>query len=287
MKAHAKGLTPKAAQADAPAAATPAAAAEPAAVEPAAGSLTLETRPSRPRPPSPPPPRSRTPPRRTLPSPPRTSGGLAHLARSLVDRPEEVSGVVRGGRRHGRARAACGRGRCGQGDRPRRPNGRRAPDGPEGGLCARGPAGAGRRRRLTLVSAGRVGKAHGLDGSFWVEDPSHALDEGTQVTLDGKTLHGGPTGRHRHAPAAATGGHGRSAPAARRDPARGGRADEGEWLASQLVGCEVVGRGRCSGCSTGRRARCWSSRTGRWCLRQDAIESISEGRIDLREGFLK
>ena len=40
---------------------------------------------------------------------------------------------------------------------------------------------AGRRRRLTLVTAGRVGKPHGLDGSFYVEAPRHALPEGTAL----------------------------------------------------------------------------------------------------------
>lgn len=35
------------------------------------------------------------------------------------------------------------------------------------------------------VSAGRVGRAHGRDGSFYVEHPAHDLSQGTKVTLAG------------------------------------------------------------------------------------------------------
>ena len=35
------------------------------------------------------------------------------------------------------------------------------------------------------VTAGRVGRAHGLDGSFRVTDPKHPLERGTTVTVDG------------------------------------------------------------------------------------------------------
>jgi 16S rRNA processing protein RimM len=33
------------------------------------------------------------------------------------------------------------------------------------------------------LTAGRVGKPHGLDGSFYVENPGHALPEGTEVQV--------------------------------------------------------------------------------------------------------
>ena len=35
------------------------------------------------------------------------------------------------------------------------------------------------------VSAGRVGRVHGRDGSFYVERPDHALEEGTEVEVSG------------------------------------------------------------------------------------------------------
>jgi 16S rRNA processing protein RimM len=36
---------------------------------------------------------------------------------------------------------------------------------------------------LTLVTAGRVGKPHGLEGSFYVDSPRHALPEGARLVL--------------------------------------------------------------------------------------------------------
>jgi 16S rRNA processing protein RimM len=38
---------------------------------------------------------------------------------------------------------------------------------------------------LSGVTAGRVGRAHGRDGSFYVEHPAHDLPEGTKVTVAG------------------------------------------------------------------------------------------------------
>src|SRR4051812_49836064 len=37
------------------------------------------------------------------------------------------------------------------------------------------------------VSVGRVGRAHGRDGSFYVEAPDHPLEEGTEVSVAGRT----------------------------------------------------------------------------------------------------
>jgi 16S rRNA processing protein RimM len=97
---------------------------------------------------------------------------------------------------------------------------------------------------LTLVSAGRVGRAHGYDGSFWVEDASHPLPLGTAVVLANQEteierragtdqrpllrLRGITDPRlHRGEPLLV-------------DQELGA----GEWLASELVGCEVTGLGR-------------------------------------------
>jgi 16S rRNA processing protein RimM len=38
---------------------------------------------------------------------------------------------------------------------------------------------------LTQVSAGRVGRPHGLDGSFYVNGPKQALAEGTVISVAG------------------------------------------------------------------------------------------------------
>lgn len=93
------------------------------------------------------------------------------------------------------------------------------------------------------MTAGRVGKPHGLDGSFYVERPRHELPEGVVVTLAG--------GTHRVVRRAGTD----ERPLVRLDgiedprPLRGelmlveDELAEGEWLASDLVGCTVPGRG--------------------------------------------
>ena len=89
---------------------------------------------------------------------------------------------------------------------------------------------------MTLVTAGRVGKPHGLDGSFYVEGPRHPLPEGCTVTIGGA----------RHAVDRRAGTDDRPlirlAGVADPRPLRGelllveDELGEGEWLASDLVG---------------------------------------------------
>jgi 16S rRNA processing protein RimM len=96
---------------------------------------------------------------------------------------------------------------------------------------------------LTLVTAGRVGKPHGLDGSFYVEGARHALPEGTSLTLAGRT--------HAIARRAGTDDRPLIRLAGIDDPRplRGetllveDELAEGEWLASDLVGLSVPGMG--------------------------------------------
>jgi 16S rRNA processing protein RimM len=97
------------------------------------------------------------------------------------------------------------------------------------------------------VRAGRVGKAHGLDGSFYVDAPTTDLSEGTQVTVAGRPAvverRAGTDERplirlsdvaDRHA---ATDLHGADL------LVDGGDLDEGEYLAEDLVGCNIPGLG--------------------------------------------
>jgi len=97
---------------------------------------------------------------------------------------------------------------------------------------------------LTLVTAGRVGKPHGRDGSFYVERPRHELPEGAEVTLAGRA--------HRIVRRAGTDERPLIRLADLDDPGRV-RGDlllvedqlgEGEWLASDLVGLSVPGMGK-------------------------------------------
>jgi len=100
---------------------------------------------------------------------------------------------------------------------------------------------------LTLVTAGRVGRAHGRDGSFYVEDADHPLPEGTAVLMASRA--------HRVERRAGTADRPliRLSELGDRDavvPLRGelllveAELREGEWLAGELVGCEVTGLGR-------------------------------------------
>jgi 16S rRNA processing protein RimM len=100
---------------------------------------------------------------------------------------------------------------------------------------------------LTLVTAGRVGKPHGLDGSFYVEGPSHALPEGAALVVAGAG--------HRIARRAGTDLRPLIRLAGVDDPRplRGetllveDELEEGEWLASDLVGCRVPDHGTVTG----------------------------------------
>jgi 16S rRNA processing protein RimM len=96
---------------------------------------------------------------------------------------------------------------------------------------------------LTLVTAGRVGRPHGRDGSFHVERASHPLAPGTAVVLGERRLvverRAGTDARPLI----------RLSGLADPRPARGelllveDELGEGEWLASDLVGRPVRGRG--------------------------------------------
>jgi 16S rRNA processing protein RimM len=99
---------------------------------------------------------------------------------------------------------------------------------------------------LTLVTAGRVGKPHGLDGSFYVDTPRHELPEGCELTIGDRT--------HRVARRAGTD----ERPLIRLEDVEDPRALRGElmlvedrlaedeWLASDLVGLTVPGIGTVS-----------------------------------------
>ena len=97
---------------------------------------------------------------------------------------------------------------------------------------------------MTLVTAGRVGKPHGLDGSFYVERPQHVLPEGLTLTIAGRS--------HQISRRAGTDDRPLIQLTGIEDPRplRGevmlveDQLEEGEWLASDLEGLEVPGMGR-------------------------------------------
>jgi 16S rRNA processing protein RimM len=142
---------------------------------------------------------------------------------------------------------------------------------------------------LTLVTAGRVGRAHGRDGSFWVEAADHELPEGTVLTLAGRELR-----VERRAGTA-------DRPLIRLSdlddprPLRGtpllvaAELEEGEWLAADLVGCTVPGRGQVRNVLDGASCSLLELDDGTLVpFASDAVRSIDPGerRIEIDEEFL-
>ena len=100
-----------------------------------------------------------------------------------------------------------------------------------------------------LVTAGRVGKAHGLDGSFRVSAPEHPLSPGTTVIVAGDRYRVSRRKGSDDSPILALKGVNTREAAV----ALGGELllvtesnsplEEGEWLAADLIGCRVEGAG--------------------------------------------
>ena len=141
---------------------------------------------------------------------------------------------------------------------------------------------------MTLVTAGRVGKPHGLDGSFWVEDARHPLPEGTSIVLSGRSLLVERRGGTDSRPLLRVGEISDPRPLRGETLLVEEVLGDGEWLASELIGCEVVGRGRVRRVLEGPSCSVLELDDGTLVpFISDAIAAIADGRIELREGFLR
>ena len=100
---------------------------------------------------------------------------LEYLARSLVDQPDEVK-VEEFEEDDGTLvlELSVAEDDYGTGHRPRRTHRPGAPHGRQGRRGQGQPPRPRRHRRVTLLEAGRVGRPHGLDGSFHVTRPDAA-----------------------------------------------------------------------------------------------------------------
>jgi 16S rRNA processing protein RimM len=140
---------------------------------------------------------------------------------------------------------------------------------------------------LTLVTAGRVGKPHGLDGSFHVEGAQHPLPLECAVTLDART--------HTITRRAGTDDRPIIRLSDLHDPTplRGHLllvetvlADD-EWLASDLIGSAVSGHGRVQRVIDGPSCSVLELEDGTLIpFVSDAIRSVGEGVIEVNEEFL-
>ncbi len=140
---------------------------------------------------------------------------------------------------------------------------------------------------MTLVTAGRVGKPHGLDGSFYVDGPAHSLAEGTPLIVRERA--------HTVERRAGT----EERPLVRLSgvddprPLRGelllveAELGEDEWLAADLIGCAVPGHGRVVRVLDGPSCSVLELEDGALVpFVSDAIRSVEPGEIRVDEGFV-
>jgi 16S rRNA processing protein RimM len=140
---------------------------------------------------------------------------------------------------------------------------------------------------LTLVTAGRVGKPHGRDGSFYVEGAAHPLAPGTTLLLN-----------HRPHTIERRGGTDERPLICLSDisdpsPLRGElllvdeQLGNEEWLASDLLHCSVPGHGRVVRVLDGPSCSVLELSDGVLVpFVSDAIRSVEPGEIVLNEDFL-
>lgn len=99
------------------------------------------------------------------------------------------------------------------------------------------------------IALGRVGRPHGLDGSFHVEGAAHALPEGFALTVAGQVTAVERRAGTADRPIVRLAGHGdrNAAEGLRGEELMAAESDvpleEGEWLIEDLVGLRVEGVG--------------------------------------------
>jgi 16S rRNA processing protein RimM len=149
--------------------------------------------------------------------------------------------------------------------------------------------------RSRLVTAGRVGRPHGLDGSFWVEAPAHDIPNGTTVNVCGVERRVERRAGTAERPLLRLGGiSDRDAAAALTGELllvdeRDSPLAEGEWLAGDLEGCLVPGLGRVSRVVGAPSCDLLELEDGTLVpLVSDAVRSIDleSGRIEIDRRFL-
>jgi 16S rRNA processing protein RimM len=140
---------------------------------------------------------------------------------------------------------------------------------------------------LTLVTAGRVGRPHGYDGSFYLEETTLAPALGETVSV----------GAERYTVARRSGTDER--PLIRLEgvedprPLRGEallvetELGEDEWLASDLIGRTVAGHGRVERVLAGPSCSVLELSDGTLVpFVRDAVRSVGAEEIEIDEGFM-
>jgi 16S rRNA processing protein RimM len=140
---------------------------------------------------------------------------------------------------------------------------------------------------LTLVTAGRVGKAHGRDGSFYVDGADDPLAVGTRVVLAGREARIARRAGTDERPLVRLEGVDDPRPLRGESLLIDAELEEGEWLASELIGASVPGRGRVVRVLDGPSCSVLELDDGSLIpFVSDAITSVEGGEIHVDEGFL-
>jgi 16S rRNA processing protein RimM len=142
------------------------------------------------------------------------------------------------------------------------------------------------------VSVGAVGKPHGRDGSFYVERPDHDFEVGTELSVGGRSRRVEQRGGTDERPLV------RLAGVEGREDATALRGEsllvelalvEGEWLASDLVGCRIDGMGEVRRVMAGPSCDVLELDDGSLVpLVSDAVRGVDLGarRIEVNRRFL-
>jgi len=96
---------------------------------------------------------------------------------------------------------------------------------------------------LTLLSAGRIGRSHGLDGSFYVEQPRYEFVIGARVQVAGVEYEVVRADGIADRPLIKLAGVDDPAPLRGEVMLVDDELEEDEYLVADLVGCEVPGLG--------------------------------------------
>ena len=140
---------------------------------------------------------------------------------------------------------------------------------------------------MTLVTAGRVGKPHGYDGSFYVEGASQSLALGETVTVGALTYVVARRAGTDERPLIRL--EGVEDPRSLRGEALLVEAELGddEWLAGDLAGRTVAGHGRVERVLDGPSCSVLELSDGTLVpFVADAVRSIGADAIEINEDFL-
>ena len=136
------------------------------------------------------------------------------------------------------------------------------------------------------MSAGRVGRPHGNDGSFWVEAASEPLGAGAAVLLGGRTFEVARRAGTYERPLVRLAGLEDPRPLRGEPLLVEAELGEGEWLAGDLVGREVAGLGRVARVLEGPSCDLLELEDGTLVpFVSDAIRSVGEA-IEVHREFL-